>query len=174
MKSSMNLPLTGATIVLVATLLLNDPKPRFVWNASASAPIGLYWIDRTHDPRPGDLLAIRPPLAIARYMDARGYLPGNAVLLKRLAAFPGSEICRQDARIIIDGREIARAKSIDAQGRPLPRWQGCRRLGADERFLVNADVTDSLDGRYFGPFPKSSIVGLAHPLWTDAEGDGRH
>ena len=30
-----------------------------------------------------------------------------------------------------------------------------------------------LDGRYFGPFPTTSIVARAVPLWTDEAGDGR-
>jgi type IV secretory pathway protease TraF len=38
---------------------------------------------------------------------------------------------------------------------------------------MNWDVWDSLDGRYFGPIPKNSIVGRALPLWTDEGGDGR-
>ena len=75
--------------------------------------------------------------------------------------------------ILVAGREIARVKLRDSQGRALPQWRGCRKLGDDELFLVNADVPDSLDGRYFGPFPKHAIVGLAHPIWIDRAEDGR-
>ena len=42
---------------------------------------------------------------------------------------------------------------------------------AHERAL--ARVPDSLDGRYFGPIPASSVIGRALPLWTDEDGDGR-
>jgi len=38
---------------------------------------------------------------------------------------------------------------------------------------MNWDVPDSLDGRYFGPIPTSSVIGRALPLWTDEDGDGR-
>ena len=38
---------------------------------------------------------------------------------------------------------------------------------------MNWDVPDSLDGRYFGPIPASSVIGRALPLWTDEDGDGR-
>jgi type IV secretory pathway protease TraF len=31
---------------------------------------------------------------------------------------------------------------------------------------LNADVPTSLDGRYFGPLPLSSVIGRALPLWT--------
>ena len=35
--------------------------------------------------------------------------------------------------------------------RELPAWQGCRRIADGDIFLMNPDVRDSLDGRYFGP-----------------------
>ena len=38
---------------------------------------------------------------------------------------------------------------------------------------MNPGVPDSLDGRYFGPLPASSIIGRAVPLWTDEGHDGR-
>ena len=59
-------------------------------------------------------------------------------------------------------------------GRDLPVWQGCRVIGDGEIFLMNWEVGDSLDGRYFGPIPASSVIGRALPLWTDEEGDGRY
>mgnify|MGYP002142929463 CR=1 FL=1 len=41
-------------------------------------------------------------------------------------------------------------------------------------FLMNWEVRDSLDGRYFGPIPADSVIGRAVPLWTDEEGVGRY
>ena len=38
---------------------------------------------------------------------------------------------------------------------------------------MNPTVPDSLDGRYFGALPVSSIVARAVPLWTDEAADGR-
>ncbi|MBV9079344.1 MAG: S26 family signal peptidase, partial [Methylobacteriaceae bacterium] len=55
------------------------------------------------------------------------------------------------------------------RGRPLPVWQGCVVLTADQVFLMNPDRPDSLDGRYFGPLGRNTIVGRAEPLWTDEE-----
>jgi type IV secretory pathway protease TraF len=163
----------GSSILLIAISSLIAPSPRLVWNASASAPVGLYRIEPINAPKIGDLLAVRAPAIIARFMAARGYLPLNALLLKRVAALSGMPICRLDERILVAGREIARAKLRDSQHRALPQWRGCRRLGEDELFLVNAGVPDSLDGRYFGSFPKRAVVGLAHPLWIDRANDER-
>jgi hypothetical protein len=54
----------------------------------------------------------------------------------------------------------------DRNGRDLPIWQGCHRLGAGEVFLMNPDAPDSLDGRYFGPLPRTAITARLTPLWT--------
>ena len=161
--------LAGVTINALAIVTLLMPKPRLIWNATASAPTGLYWALPAKDLKLGDLMIIKPPPGEASFMDERGYLPLGALLLKRVYALAGDEICRRGARILVNGKEIAQAKKSDLQGRPLPQWQACRRLNTEEIFLVNPNVPDSLDGRYFGPFPKSSIVGLAYPIWTDGE-----
>ena len=50
---------------------------------------------------------------------------------------------------------MGEALSRDGRGRPLPVWQGCHVVGADELFLMNWQSADSLDGRYFGFVPTS-------------------
>ena len=173
MSASSRWLMTSTVVGLIAALGLITPTPRLVWNASASAPLGLYWIDPAATPKLGDLLAIRAPAEIAKLMDVRGYLPADALLLKRVMALPGTKICREGERVIVAGKVIALAKRVDVQRRPLPNWQGCRKLTEDEIFLVNGDVEDSLDGRYFGPFLKNSIIGLARPVWNHDESSGR-
>jgi type IV secretory pathway protease TraF len=54
----------------------------------------------------------------------------------------------------------------DRFDRPMPVWQGCRLIAAHKIFLMNTDAPTSLDGRYFGPMPSSSILGAAVLLWT--------
>ena len=77
------------------------------------------------------------------------------------------------AGFTVDGVEMGDALDHDRIGRALPVWQGCRVIADGQLFLMNWDVPDSLDGRYFGPIPASSVIGRALPLWTDEEGDGR-
>jgi type IV secretory pathway protease TraF len=65
-----------------------------------------------------------------------------------------------------NGRHVATAQPIDGRGRPITSWSGCRTLGDGELFALDADVPTSLDGRYSGPLPLSSVIGRALPLWT--------
>jgi conjugative transfer signal peptidase TraF len=136
-----------------------------VWNASASARLGLYWV--THRvPAVGDFVLAAPPPDARRLAAARAYLPATVDLVKRIAAISGSTICAVGRRVLIDGNPVAERLAHDGFGRPLPAWTGCRTLAADEVFLLMANVPDSFDGRYFGPTPRSAIVGTLVPLWT--------
>lgn len=160
---------TGLAAGLSAGLFLaaawHPPHARLVWNASASAPIGLYRIAPAEHLSPGDLVAIQPPPALARYLAERRYLPLSVPMLKHVAALPGARICRRGARVSIDGARVALALRRDRRGRSLPVWHGCRVLQAGDLFLLNP-ATDSMDSRYFGPIPASGLVGRAIPLLT--------
>ncbi|ALR20636.1 MULTISPECIES: S26 family signal peptidase [Sphingobium] len=151
----------AASFVAIAVA---DPRPRIIWNASASAPIGLYRIHPDRDPPTGALVAVTPPEHLARWLAGRGYLPEGVPLLKHVAAKAGQRICRIDVVVSVDGQSVAVARQRDGQGRPLPVWRGCRTLGPDEMFLLNPTVPDSLDGRYFGPLPTSTVIGTATPV----------
>lgn len=148
-----------------AAIAMLSPQPRLMWNASASAPVGLYRLDSNTRPRLGDLVAIAPPAATARMMAERHYLPIGVPLMKHVAALPGQQVCRVGAAVSVDGRPAAVAKVRDRLGRALPSWQGCHRIRTDELFLLNP-VPDSLDGRYFGALPAADLIGTAHPILT--------
>lgn len=155
-----------AAIVGVASPTLLDPEPILVWNATASVPLGLYAIRAVSTPRVGDLVAVRPPKALAEHLAQDGYLPFGAPLLKPVAALSGQTVCRAGLTITIDRATAVQARERDHAGRTLPIWRGCRTLDKREIFLLNREEPASLDGRYFGPLPTSSIIGRAVPLWT--------
>lgn len=161
-----------AALTIVVTLAVDLPTT-LVWNASASAPIGLYAVRPVDTLAVSEFVVVAPPAPLARFLDARGNLPNGVPLVKRVAALPGQQVCRRDASVTVDGAVVATARARDRIGRPLPNWQGCRRIAAGYVFLLNRHP-DSLDGRYFGPLPAYSIVGQAVPLLTDADGDGRY
>jgi conjugative transfer signal peptidase TraF len=120
-----------------------------------------------------DLVAVMPPEPFASYMVDRGYVARDVPLLKRVIGLPGQRVCRAGRAIAVDGVPLGEARDRDSLGRDLPVWQGCRVIAEGEVFLMNPDVGDSLDGRYFGPFPASAVIGRAIPLFTDEDGDGR-
>ena len=155
--------LGGALLGIAASV---HSPPRLVWNATASAPIGLYRVHAAGYFARGNLVIVMPPPHLASLFADRGYLPISVPLLKQVAALSGAVVCRLDRRITIDGIAVATALERDHEGRPLPSWQGCHELAHGEVFLLNTERLDSLDGRYFGPLPAALIIGRAEPLWT--------
>jgi conjugative transfer signal peptidase TraF len=143
--------------------------PRLMWNGSASVPIGFYTLHAPSPVQVGDLVAERPPAALARFMAQRRYLPLGTPLLKFVGAISGQTVCRRGSVVTIDGLAVATALASDHANRPLPVWQGCRRLKPSEIFLLNPARADSFDGRYFGVVPLDGVTARAQPLWTESE-----
>lgn len=162
-----------AVASLIATTVADLPF-RLIWNATASAPIGFYTVEPANALEVPELVVLMPPEALEQFMVERGYIGRGMPLLKRVLGLPGQRVCRSSATITVDNVEMGDALERDRMGRDLPVWQGCRIIPDGELFLMNWEVRDSLDGRYFGPVPASSIIGRALPLWTDGEGDGRY
>jgi conjugative transfer signal peptidase TraF len=162
-----------AGCAFLAAPAISDHGPRYLWNASASVPIGLYRIAPFDRIEVADLVALLPPEPLSSFLAERGYLPRNVPLIKRVLALAGTPVCRRGTTIIAYDHAFGEARPADRLGRDLPVWQGCRTLGDDEVFLMNWDAADSFDGRYFGPLPTSAITARVIPVWTDADGDGR-
>lgn len=160
--------MTFAAVALVMSTM-GEATPIYIWNASKSIPIGLYELQPASRLAVTDLVAVRPPEPLATFLDLNGYLPIGVPMLKRVLALPGQTVCRKGLTISVDAIDMGDALSRDSSGRPLPVWQGCRVVGADELFLMNWQSGDSLDGRYFGFVPNSSVIGKALPVWTREE-----
>ena len=141
-------------------------QPRVLWNASASAPRGLYVLRDAAPLRVRELVIVTSPPGLADFMAIRGYLPRHVPLVKTVAALPPQTVCRTGNAIMVDGHTVAHARDRDRLNRPLPRWRGCRTLRADDVFLLNA-APDSFDGRYFGVTRAAdAVTAQAIPLWT--------
>ena len=151
-------------VCLCLIVLWSKPAARLVWNGSASAPTGLYWLAHIQQIERGDFVLIQPPPRIAHFLADRRYLPINVPLMKHVAGLPGDELCRKGASVTVNSITVATAKMRDRLDRALPVWTGCQTIGDADIFLLN-HADDSLDGRYFGPLPASGIIGRAHPLF---------
>jgi conjugative transfer signal peptidase TraF len=153
-------------VVALALLALGGPsRPILIYNASASAPVGLYRVLPARPVRLGDLVLASTPGTVRSLAAERGYLPGSVPMVKRVAALSGDTVCAMSGAVTIDGRRVADQLLADRRGRPLPVWSGCRILDDDEAFLLMEDAPDSFDGRYFGPVRTSAIIGTLEPLW---------
>ncbi len=143
------------------------PVPKLIWNASASVPIGLYRVRPAGDLHVTELVVVQAPEKLANFLAERGYLPKSVPLLKRILALHGQTVCRSGRTITVDSTVMGEALDHDRRGRPLPVWQGCRVIAEGQVFLMNWQSEDSLDGRYFGPLPTTTIVGEAAPVWIE-------
>lgn len=165
MRKSARTPLAIAALSATAlgAATLRNFTPFLVWNASASAPIGLYSIAK-RAPEIGDFVLVEPSAELQQFIAERGYLPPNIPLLKRVAALHGAEICRTGQAVSIDGMLVAEALEADSFGLKMPVWSGCFVVESGAVFLLN-DNTKSLDGRYFGAMKTSQIIGVATPIF---------
>ncbi len=156
---------SGAGVAAIAFASFGKITPFVVWNASASAPIGLYQIEQNTSPEIGDFVLVKPDESLENFITLRGYLPENIPLLKRVAALPGDEICRESEAIFINKFRVADALIFDSRGRKMPSWSGCFTLRSSEIFLLN-DPEKSLDGRYFGATELDDVIGAARTVWV--------
>jgi len=150
------------TVLAVILSSLQSMPVKLAFNGSASAPIGFYWVDQ-EPAKSGDYVLTRLPEKMQKLAKARRYLPPNTSLIKRIAAAEGDAVCRLDGEIYINGNTVGKARMSDARGHPLPDWQGCYLLKANQIFLLQTHP-DSFDSRYFGVLNRSHVIGRARQL----------
>lgn len=160
--------LAVSALALVATASMPSCV---IYNPSSSAPQGWYLVEPGEHLHVGEHVLVHLPAAAAALAAQRGYLPAGIPLVKHIAARAPQHVCVRADAVLIDGRRVADLRAADAQGRPLFAWRGCRRLAADELFLLSETSAASYDSRYFGPVTRERVIGRARPLWTLAPGE---
>jgi len=144
---------------IVSLAIPQPPKPgALVWNFTGSVPLGLYSIG-TRAWRRDDRVAVKPEGRLAEILQSSGVLKEGRLLLKRVAAASGDEVCRTGDRIAINGLAVGLAQRDEA----LPVWSGCLRLNHNEVFFLG-ETQNSFDGRYFGVTSAREIVGPVDPI----------
>ncbi len=149
-------------VVACAALMTAHAQPVVIYNPSQSVPSGFY-LRSSESPRRGDFVTVAALEVAPEYAALRGYADPTDRFLKRVAATAGQLVCAENEIISIDGEDVATRIERDAEGRMLPRWDGCRRLGDGELFLLG-DTDDSFDGRYWGPVAIDLIEGVWAPI----------
>ncbi|MGK2912329.1 MAG: S26 family signal peptidase [Sphingobium sp.] len=156
----------GVGILILGLTSAFPPTPRLVWNASASAPIGLYAVSPGASIDPGDMIIAQTPDPWRTMAARRRYIPANVPLVKRVAAVAGDEICALGAQIFLNGKWLAERRATDPRGRIMPWWSGCIRLHGRQLFLLIPNSPASFDGRYFGVTEGKLVIGKARLLWA--------
>lgn len=133
-------------------------QARLVWNFTPSIPVGLYSIEERAW-KVEDLVALKPSGRLLQILQTAGVLKDGRLLMKRVAATGGDEVCRSGQELSINGLPRAVARQVVA----LAPWSGCHRLEEGEVFLLG-ETDNSFDGRYFGVTSASDIVGPLRPL----------
>ena len=118
-------------------MICAKPVALYVWNASESAPLGLYRLQPVDTLFVTELVAVLPPEPLAAFLAEGSYLPRGVPMLKRVLALPGQTVCRNGLTITVDGIGLGEALDRDRRGRPLPIWQGCLVVARDDVFLMN-------------------------------------
>jgi conjugative transfer signal peptidase TraF len=126
-------------------------------NVSPSVPYGFYLrmpLPSALSPGTLVLLPVPAPLRFAQTIP----------LLKPVAAIAGETVCVTEDRLVIGTVDYGLV-SHEAHGHPLPSLEGCTTIAAGEVFLAS-HAPRSLDSRYFGPVPITTLSARAIPLLT--------
>ena len=159
--------LIGGGAVLSLTFLPQCHfTPRIIYNPSASAPRGWYWLLPAERLKIDDYVLVSLPASAKRLAAERGYVPATVPLLKRVGALSDQFVCVRGRSLWIDGQLAATALTHDRAGRELVGWHDCRVLAPDEILLVSRDNSASFDSRYFGPIRTINVIGRASSLWV--------
>lgn len=159
----------GAAIgAVLASQAANRAGQFVLWNDTPSEPEGLY-LRTSRAPAVGQIAAFMAPALAAGYVARHLSYLRHAPILKVLAAGPGSFVCTSSGRLVIDGRIEAPIARHDSHGAPVPRWNGCRRLGPGEWFSYSNRVPNSFDSRYYGPVRSAELIAVYRPLWVGRE-----
>lgn len=153
------------TVTALVASMFWQIRPLLVWNASASAPVGLYAVASPEQVRAGEMVIAWTPEPARSLAAERRYLPSNVPLVKRVGAVAGDQVCAISEAIWVNGRHVGARREVDGAGRRMSVWTGCRELAAGEYFLL-MESPDSFDGRYFGVTRREDLVGRAVLLWA--------
>ena len=163
------------TIILIAVLICTVGLRTYVIQSFSIPSLSMYptlqvgdriIVDKLsyhlHAVHRGDIVVFRrPPLEDQEYAD----------LVKRVIGLPGETISSQDGHIYINGKKLNEpwlpsgpsnySGPLPGDSHPQFNLPGPVKIPAGEYYVMGDNRTDSEDSRFFGPIPKSLIVGRA-------------
>ena len=119
-------------------------------NASASLPLGIY-LKTSRAIANGSFVVFHPTAAqqplVSRYVK-------NTPLMKRVAALPGQAY------------QLPPASDTDSKGRTITAFEPKTGIVPANHLVVVGNTKFSLDSRYIGFVPQSSIIDTITPFWV--------
>jgi type IV secretory pathway protease TraF len=119
--------MTGRVIVLATVAMAvaaigatmdSQTTPRFIWNASASIPIGLYKVRPAHHLTVTALAVAYPPESLARWLEEGRYLPRGVPLIIPFSPWTGRQsVVSAPSLRSMDARWASRMKRTTADAR---------------------------------------------------------
>jgi Type IV secretory pathway, protease TraF len=174
MKPRIAFVLAGASII---PLLLAVETAGFRLNVTESAPLGLWFLDKSKIPERGSLVSFCPPSTrIVMAMVAQYYLrPGDCIgtgsypLLKAVSAVSGDSVeIRDGMPALVNGKELP---NTVAQNKSLAWPSGSYQVAPGYVWVFSTYNEKSFDSRYFGPVPIENVRGLSFPVLVDGNTD---
>ena len=124
-----------------------------------------YWFAK---PKRGDVIAFKTDCLNSTPMFN---IPKDEIYLKRVAALPGELIEIKNGCLLVDGRPVKSPAILTRTNFAVPENGSIRfetnavLIPQDACFVVGDNPTNSLDSRYFGPVPITSIYGKATKIF---------
>lgn len=165
MHRGLHIALLGLIPAPIAAVQAFAPAPLILVNTSPSEPTGLY-VRSPLSPEVGRIIAFRPPRGAYPYVADAMPARARTSILKAVRGGAGDLVCADERRVLVNGQVWPAAVRIDRRGRALPQWRDCRRLAADELFVLSTRIPSSFDSRYYGPVNRAEILGVYTPLLT--------
>jgi len=140
-------------------------------NLTTSMPLGLYRIHRG-EVTAGTVVALCLSKEQGEYALQRGYLgsgrcPGRVTpVMKRVGAVGGDVVRITDNSVQVNGRFLQTAgPEFDRLERRLHALPAGRYELSPTELWVYSENAHSWDSRFFGPVPRSNVLGAVDPLW---------
>ncbi len=165
-----------ALVCVLYTVLLALGSAGYRINTTNSAPLGVWRLksETLSNIQVGDYILLCPPKHPAlKQLQQASVLPagycrnGEAPFIKTVVALPGAFFAVTDQGVYIDGTLMPNSAPVDygslAVAEPGVVPQG---------HLIGIQTLHprSLDSRYFGPIPATSVFGVMEPTWIARTG----
>lgn len=155
------------SFVLLSLVILHGSGVRLpvVYNRTDSLPHGFYRIVKDRIVQKGDIVVFHIPDTVEELVVSRQWLRKGDYLMKPVIGMEQDSCCTCSGELRINGTGYGSIREKDGQGRRLPAWRYCGRIGQGLVVGVAGDGR-SFDSRYFGAVERHEIIGIAIPLWV--------